>query len=368
MASVTLTETNTALWARAQELQLDTNTIRTTLKAVLPRLKYAIVDRLNPVTINRVSFEWQCEFDLGGSIGHNVAVATQANDLDLLVVVKPDARVLLSGSRCSLQTPRGDCALDNMSLKAMWTAFHEAVKEFALQHRERLVLGTPQEVAPGELVATGTETGQMRCTLLMNTTPVDLLLSFRTSSDVHLVLRRTVSSNGENVVKSFSNLAADFLNTLPDAARHLICALKHLVKVVRGIKHAPGCLFESIVYEVFRSHGWIGSTGEEEQPYLMFHSLWRECWIVVARWGTVYALNAEPHSSENLFTRIEIKDAKREEQYQQELATGAARETLALPLATKNQLIALADRFTQESFGEEALLGELLSEADADTR
>ena len=248
---------------------------------------------------------------LGGSTANHTATTT--TDLDVLVILAPHVQghtvtVELEGNRCWIEVassnPPSKVQIDvgDRSLRHIWQAFRSAVTVFTAHHHD--IFEIP-EIRPGELATFEEDpTEQMWGSFSMGTTEVDVLPALRTTTDVILVLLRTCKPNGSNIVKSFSNVGARRIASLPDKGRLMICALKHVVKAVHNLK-VPGCLFESVVLEVFEHDGWVGDLGDTELAKISFIGAWRRCWRRILTWKPIYAPNKAPSEAENLLARID---------------------------------------------------------------
>jgi len=126
----------------------------------------------------------------------------------------------------------------------------------------------------------------------VGSTSVEARAVLRTSADELLMLLRSCKDDGSNVVKRLSNAGARGLGSLPDKAHQLVCALKHVVKEVHGIK-TPRWLLESVVVEVFEQRGWIGDLDEVSLASIRFIESWRSCWRRIMSWEPISSLLEE---------------------------------------------------------------------------
>ena len=313
-----ITDENHALWERAQELQGPTRLLHK-FETSLPGLASLIQQNLGSIKIAGVSIEWDCETFLAGSVKNDTA--TSGADLDVLVIFKPRLTVYsvsvdLVSSTCSfLLTPKSSStskstriAIGNDSLSKIWQAFVKSVKEFTDQHHS--ILNIP-EIRPREWAKLEDDpAGQMKASFSLEATEVDVLPAFKTAANVFLVLLRSCKPDGSNIVKSFSHLGARLIASLPDKAKHLICALKHVVKVVHGFE-VPGSMFESVVLEVFEQQGWIGDLDEVQSALISFIEAWRLCWHRILSWRPISAPDKSLEEDVDLLSGIDKTELTR---------------------------------------------------------
>ena len=88
--------------------------------------------------------------------------------------------------------------------------------------------------------------------------------------------------------QSLSTEGTSHLGSLPAKANHLICALNHVVKVVRGLDVLES-MFESVVLEVFKRHRWTGDKGAAKFASITFIEAWRLCWRRILSWEPISA-------------------------------------------------------------------------------
>ena len=98
--------------------------------------------------------------------------------------------------------------------------------------------------------------------------------------------------------------------SLPDKAKHLICALKHVVTVVHGLK-VPGSMFESVVLEVFEQQGWIGDLDEVQSASISFIEAWRLCWRRILSWRPISAPNKSLEEDVDLLSLVDKAELTR---------------------------------------------------------
>ena len=314
-----VTEHNLALWTRAQDLQAPTRLLFHQFKTCLPDLALAIQENLGSTKIAGLSIDWECEMFLAGSVKNDTA--TSATDLDVLVSFKPrvagySVRVDLESSACSLVLTSDSSStakpirlvILNDSLSKIWQAFVASVQEFTEQHHS--ILKIP-EIRPREWAKFEDDlTKQMSASFSLGTTQVNILPAFKTTANVFLVLLRSRKPDGSNIVKSFSHLGARRIASLPDKAKHLICALKQVVKVVHGLD-VPGSMFESVVLEVFEQQGWIGDLDEVQSASISFIEAWRLCWRRILSWRPISAPNKSLEEDVDLLSLIDKTELTR---------------------------------------------------------
>ena len=310
------------MWDRAQQLRAPTHPLLARLETELQDIKTSVAAQLN----KRVHFggqvSWTCDFYLGGSASHNVVTSSaKANDLDVLVILKPSgAELELDQYTCSLSNAGAKIPIDDTRLELFWQAFSQGMVLFTNQYQGALQLR--QFELDGQTSFVAYELGldrQMRCTIELKgrNTSVDLLPAFETSTGLHLILRRQVGEMFAdpvyaNIVKSFSKLAARRIAHLPDKGRLMICAMKH-VKAVRKLK-VPSCLFEAVVLDYFDKNNLIGlEEGDLAIWGLPFITIWENCWHRIASWEPIAAPGAALRD-ENLFESIERKSLQTAQQ------------------------------------------------------
>ena len=316
--ATTITERNAALWARAQELYAPTRRLYGVRAAVA-----AAIQRVDPIKIADVSIKWDCEILLGGS----AKTATSITDLYALVVLEPrsagySVSVDLEASTCSLVfTPKPSSTskspspsepirvvIDNDLLAKIWQAFVASVKKFTEQSHS--ILEIP-EIQPRQWATFEDDpAGQMKASFSLGPTQVDVLPALQTGDDELSVLLRSCKPDGSNIVKSFSHLGARRIASLPDKAKHLICALKHVVKVVHGFE-VPGSMFESVVLEVFEQQGWIGDLDEVQLASISFIDAWRLCWDRILSWRPISATILSLEEDVDLLSLIDKEELTR---------------------------------------------------------
>ena len=300
-------EHTAALWTRAQDLQAPTRLLSHKFKTCLPDLASTIQENLGSTNIADLSIDWD-----GGIVNNDTA--TCGADLDVFVIFKPrvagySVRVDLDSSTCSFLAISESSStaepirvdIGNDSLSKIWQAFVASVKNFTEQCHS--ILNIP-EIRPREWAKFESDpAGQMRASFSLGITQVDVLPAFKTGANVLLVLLRSCKPDGSNIVKSFSNLGARLIASLPDKAKHLICALKHVVKVVHGLE-VPGSLFESVVLEVFEQQGWIGDLDHVQLASISFVDAWRLCWRRILSLRPISAPNKSLEEDVDLFSLI----------------------------------------------------------------
>ena len=256
---------------------------------------------------------------LAGSVYNRTA--TSATDLDVLVIFKfhvagYSVRVDLVSSTCSLVLTSESSStsksirviIGNASLSKIWQAFVASIKEFTEQYHS--ILNIP-EIRPREWAKFEDDpAGQMKASFSFGTTHVDVRPAFKTAANVFLVLLRSCKPDGSNIVKSFSHLGARLIASLPDKAKHLICALKHVVKVVHGFE-VPGSMFESVVLEVFEQQDWIGDLDEIQLASISFIEAWRLCWRRILSWRPISAPDKSLEEDVDLLSLIDKTELTR---------------------------------------------------------
>jgi len=299
------------LWGLAKERQASTALGRSQFfRADIDGLCESFAQRLNDLYWFGLDLTWSCEFFFGGSSGNNVAVVQlggELNDLDLLLVMTPTS--MAPNTKVSIGLQRGlgskfnKCCLDVTSFGALthhdiddsvledvWEAFHDAVTEFINHHG---FLEKDIELKEDSTAR------QMRCSFTINDTPIDVLPALKTSG-IHLILRRKVDVDGSNVVRSFGIRAARQIGSLHPKASWMICVLKHIAKIERGID-APGCLFEAVVLEIFGKNGWIKG---HPDGTIRFSQVWHDCWEMIGSAESISPPGAAADEGENLFSRM----------------------------------------------------------------
>ena len=316
---VVVTYHNAALWTRAEALQAPTGFLFHQFNTRLPDLVSAIQENLGSTNIAGLTIDWDCEMFLAGSVKNDTAIG--GTDLDVLVALKPrvagySVRVGLESSTCSLVLTSESSStsksirviIDDGSLWKIWQAFVASVQEFAEQYHS--ILNIP-EIRPREWAKFEDDpAGQMWASFSFGTTHVDVLPAFKTAVNVFLMLLRSCKPDGSNIVKSFSHFGARRIASLPDKAKHLICALKHVVKVVHGFE-VPGSMFESVVLEVFEQQGWIGDLDEVQSASISFIEAWRLCWRRILSWRPISAPNKSLEEDVDLLSLIDKTELTR---------------------------------------------------------
>jgi len=347
-----VTEENSAMWDRAQQLRAPTHRLLARLETELPDIKTSVAAQLN----KRVNFggqvAWTCDFYLGGSASHNVVTSSaKANDLDVLVILKPSgAELELDQYLCSLSNAGGNIPIEDARLELFWQAFSQGVVLFANQYQGALKLRQFELDGQTSFVKYELDRDrQMRCAIELegSNTSVDLLPAFETPAGLHLILRRQVGQmftdqDGApvyaNIVKSFPKLAVRRIAKLPDKGRLMICAMKH-VKAIHKLK-VPSCLFEAVVLEYFDKNNFLGLKEDDLAIWgLPFITIWENCWHRIVSWEPIAAPGAALED-ENLFESIERKSLQTAQQLRTlarhlELLDGAAVAALGLTLPNK---------------------------------
>ena len=304
-----LTPRDIALWSRCNELQHPMQVFASLLAGHLPALAADIQSRL-PVLLNDIPVAWECEIVATGSVGSGTFVPTIDHESELFVWLKPHlVDVDLDGAQVWFTNRAGERQLqiDSIFLGTIWQAFVASVKEFTEQHHS--ILEIP-EIRPREWAKFEDDpTKQMWASFSFGDTEVDVLPAVK-QGDEFLVLLRSCKPDGSNIVKSFSNLGARRIASLPDKAKHLICALKHVVKVVHDLD-VPGSMFESVVLEVFEQQGWIGDLDEVQLASISFIDAWRLCWDRILSWRPISAPNKSLEEDVDLLSLIDKTELTR---------------------------------------------------------
>jgi len=301
-ATTTITDDNEALWARAQQLQSSTGLLHDQLKTDLPALASSIKDRLGAIKIGGITIDWECKITLGDN-----QPAASLSDVEALVILRPrlagySVVVELESSKCWLMlTPTSPSSssssprtirvpIGDNSLSKIWQSFESSIKNFTEQHKGLLNISETRAREWAQLEDNPTR--PMKASFCLGSTSVEARPVLCTDTDVFLALLRSCKDDGSNAVKLFSNLGARRLGSLPDKAHQLVCALKHVVKEVHGIK-TPRWLFESVVVEVFEQRGWIGDLDEVSLASITFIESWRACWRRIMSWEPISSLLEE---------------------------------------------------------------------------
>ena len=307
------------LWACAEALQGSTTRLRHTLNVYLSSLPTTISNYLGNTKINGVEFTWTCAPVLAGGAGRDVALADKANDLDIVVVLKPSVKGYTvtttynpALSQCAIHLQPSSrrekafsIAIGNGTLETIWQAFRRSIQDFAATYKH--ILGI-KEAPDHPLVSFNAKKNcQMRCSFTLGEIPVDVLPAFETQAGVHLVLLRELEG-GANVRESFSTLAAARLAALPDKGRHMICALKYIKYKYKF--DVPSCLFEALVIEVFEKNEWIGPLDDVQQAGIHFQDAWRQCWERLLLPDAPIAAPAASVQRENLLTKVEKNEPR----------------------------------------------------------
>ena len=225
----------------------------------------------------------------GGSAYHGLDTTLD----DVLLVLKPslhgaNLQLSFSGTTCSLvaDSPRGRVVVElgDTSFERIWQAFKASIAQFVEQHKEVLhVYELPRD-------SVMIEATQQICGLLSlgDTEEVGVLPVFQTANtDEFVMLLRSCKPDGSGkVAKAFSNLFRRRIARLPVKARLMLCALKHVVKLVHRME-VPCRLFESVVLEVFEQQGWVGELDFIQQAVITFISVWRLCWSRILSWEPI---------------------------------------------------------------------------------
>jgi len=309
-AATTITDENEALWARAQQLQSSTRLLHNQLTSLLPALASSIKDRLGAIRTGGITIDWECEVALGDN-----QPSASTSDVEVLVILSPrrsgySVVLELESSKCWLMlTPTSPSSsssssslsktirvpIGDNSLSKIWQSFESSIKDFTEQHKDLLNISETRARQWAQLE--GDPTRAMKAWFSVGSTSVEARAVLRTDTDELLALLRSCKDDGSNVVKRLSNAGARGLESLPDKAHQLVCALKHVVKEVHGIK-TPRWLFESVVVEVFEQRGWIGDLDEVSLASIKFIESWRGCWRRIMSWEPISSLLEEGEGGE----------------------------------------------------------------------
>ena len=307
------------LWTRVRALQGSTTKLQHIRKVYLGSLPTTISNYLSNTKINGVELTWTCVPVLAGGAGRDVALANMANDLDIVVVLKPSIKgytvtaVYDSAlSQCAIHFEPSDhrrqaqtIKIHNGTLETIWQAFRRSIEDFAANHR--YILGIKEAPDHSLVSFNANKDCQMRCSFTLGEIPVDVLPAFETQDGVHLVLLRELDGRA-NVRESFSTLAAARLAALPDKGRHMICALKYIKYKYKF--DVPSCLFEALVIEVFEKNEWIGPLDDVQQAGIHFQDAWRQCWERLLLPDAPIAAPAASVQRENLLTKVEKNEPR----------------------------------------------------------
>jgi len=300
-----------ALWSRCSELQVPMHRLCSLPVAELPALAADIQSRLPVLLLNELCVEWECGIALGGSVGSGTFVPMTCGGLEVFILLRQKLGHLALGETnhvCLVVTELKQATFNDDTLSKIWQAFAASIKEFTEQYHS--ILNIP-EIRPREWAKFEDDpAGQMKASFSFGTTHVDVRPAFKTAANVFLVLLRSCKPDGSNIVKSFSNLGARRIASLPDKAKHLICALKHVVKVVHGLE-VPGSMFESVVLEVFEQQDWIGDLDEIQLASISFIEAWRLCWRRILSWRPISAPDKSLEEDVDLLSLIDKTELTR---------------------------------------------------------
>lgn len=298
------------LWALARDKQISNAAARERfLSAEVNGLCAGFAECLTNANLFGLDLSWSCEFFNQGVDGRKTAAVPsncEYNDFDLILVVAPSAtnpnsKVSL-GLQKGLRNQFNKCSLEETT----FGAFHRHVFDNnALEDvAQALRVAVSNFIAYNGLdvqdlsFKDGGTSRPMRASFTINGVPIDVLPAFK-MSNMHLVLRRQVDADGSNVIRSFRIRTASQIGCFHAKASFMICALKHIAKVV-GRVDAPGCLFEAVVLEIFGKSGRVIDRGDSTR----FREFWRECWEMIKSAESIRAPGAAADDDENLFSRM----------------------------------------------------------------
>jgi len=377
---VSITDDNEALWARAQQLQSSARLLHNQLTSLLPALASSIKDRLGAIKIRDITIDWECEVALGDN-----QPSASTSDVEVLVILSPrrsgySVVVELESSKCWLMlTPTSSSSktirvpIGDNSLSMIWQAFVASFKEYTEQHKDLLNISETRAREWAQLEDDPTRA--MKAWFSVGSTSVEARAVLRTSADELLMLLRSCKDDGSNVVKRLSNAGARGLESLPDKARQLVCALKHVVKEVHGIK-TPRMLFESVVLEVFEQRGWIGDLDDVELASISFVEAWRLCWHRILSWRPISAPNKSLEEDVDLLslndkaelTRVGEALSSIDEKSLLDECLFGTRESLARLIANSPQLLCRLSPSRKKGGPEEAAVSTATTKAPAIVR
>ena len=178
----------------------------------------------------------------------------------------------------------------------VWCAFQHGIERFAEALQHQLELGTFDD---GHLVSY--DPREMRCSILVAGSRVDIKLALPSNAGVRLVLLQEPMPDGSIVVQHFPGLQTTELASLPLEGIWLTCVLKSIFKQEVPLP-CPDALFERVVSETFHQHGWVMVGGQSFQLSIPFVVAWRQCWERILNWQPI---SAPEHENTNLFDTIQ---------------------------------------------------------------
>ena len=265
---------------------------------------------------------WNCELRVAGDLAHDTSTSNSIGSIDLDIVIEmiphhqQPSSITLNGrtSRCLLSiesTP--SIELGNSQLSKIWNAFLSAINEFANQYCHILQLkpmtGSNELVGVDEINTNNSNPSMMRCKLLVDLDlviiPVNVIASFRTSTNVQLILLRQLNDKNENIVKRFIDIENRTVASTREEARLLMVAMAATSRR-QFSANIRSSLFESIVIEVFDDLGI-----EQSKPLLLiFIDVWRRCWNRIQSMRPISSIGTSLEEGGDLFESINEQDKR----------------------------------------------------------
>jgi len=281
---------NDELWQASRHLQSSTSRVKSLFHTHFSGLANAISTKMNKTNL-APGLTWNCELRVAGDIAHDTSTSDSSGSIDLDIVIEmiphhqQPSSITLDGtrSRCVLSIESApSIELGNPQLSKIWNAFHSAINEFTNHHCHALHLqrisGSNELVGVDETNdINNSKPSMMRCKLMVTLDhvliPVNVIASFRTSTNLQLILLRQLNDKNENIVKWFIDIENRTVASTREEARLLMVAMAATSRR-QFSANIRSSLFESIVIEVFDDLGI-----EESKPLLLiFIDVWRRCW------------------------------------------------------------------------------------------
>jgi len=314
---------NDELWQASRHLQSSTSRVKSLFHTHFSGLASAISTKMNKSKL-APGLTWKCELRFAGDVAHDTSTSDSSGSIDLDIVIEmiphhqqPSSITLCeTTSRCLLSIESAPpIELGNSQLSKIWNAFHSANKEFANQHCS--ILHLQRMTGSNELVGVDETNGinnskpsMMRCKLMVALDrvliPVNVIASFRTSTNLQLILLRQPNDKNENIVKWFIDIEHRTVASTREEARLLMVAMAATSRR-QFLANIRSSLFESIVIEVFRDLGI-----EQSKPLLLiFIDVWRRCWNRIQSMRPIASIGTSLEEGGDLFKSINEQDKRR---------------------------------------------------------
>jgi len=313
---------NDELWQASRHLQSSTSRVKSLFHTHFSGLASAISTQMNKTNL-APGLTWNCELRMTGDIAHDTSTSSSIGSIDLDIVIEmiphhqQPSSITLCGttSRCLLSIESAPpIELGNSQLSKIWNAFRSAIEEFANQYCHVLHLqrmsGSNELVGVDEINdISNSKPSMMRCKLLVTLDrvliPVNVIASFRTSTNLQLILLRQHNNKNENIAKWFIDIENRAVASTREEARLLMVAMAATSRR-QFSANIRSSLFESIVIEVFDDLGI-----EQSKPLLLiFIDVWRRCWNRIQSMRRISSLGTSLEEGGDLFESINEQDKR----------------------------------------------------------